>query len=321
MASQRHFFTRKFVKSHFFPAGRQRQRDRAKHIRWGRREIRFNLFVRYVRSFWCRDVFAISGCSWQWVEKKWRWLVTQHRAKLVYREGLHIHTACMVSGACTSTNRTQQFSTSRGRDNLWLFRGRKLRSPNSKLKYSWLEVLYTWPKLTQGSERSGWLWHTWLAMTSGTEVSHSQLSNFAFLNTWLLNFYQTRDSTTFLQHVTLHYLMGEFTLKMLTELKFWETRASQECTAVFSCRSSRVFHLPGREKRVPGLDKTFDVVTTMTKLELWVWVCARLQRADVRWKHSSRFLTQHSCHPLNLTNLINWQAQATGSLTIKRPIV
>ena len=42
----------------------------------------------------------------------------------------------------------------------------------------------------------------------------------------------------------------------------------------------------------------------MTKLELWVWVCARLQRDDVRGNHSSSFLTQHSCHPLNLTNLI-----------------
>ena len=48
VARRRHSFLFLFffttAKSHFFPAGRQRLRDSAKHARWGGREIRFHLF-------------------------------------------------------------------------------------------------------------------------------------------------------------------------------------------------------------------------------------------------------------------------------------
>ena len=122
----------------------------------------------------------------------------------------------MASGACTSTNRTQQFSASRGRDNLWV-KG-CLDNQKSKLKYSWLEVVYTWPKLTQSSERSGWLWHTWLAMTSGKCHTVSCLT----LRFW------TRDVSTFIKHVTLPLFFNTWLCtilwvnsakRMLTELK------------------------------------------------------------------------------------------------------
>ena len=95
-----------FFTTDFYPAGRQRKRDRAKHARWGRRKIRFNLFRAPYSKLLMPTCFAISGHPWQWVETKWRWLATQDHAKLVYSQHIHSNTtgvykSCDASGWCS----------------------------------------------------------------------------------------------------------------------------------------------------------------------------------------------------------------------------
>ena len=79
------FFTAEFAKSNFYPPSCRRKWDCAKHVRWGRREIRINLFGARYSKLLVPTCFAISGYPWHWVETKWRWLATQDHAKLVYR--------------------------------------------------------------------------------------------------------------------------------------------------------------------------------------------------------------------------------------------
>ena len=178
-----------------------------------------------------------------------------------------------------------------------------------------------WPKLSWRFShcRVGWSLAAHVA-SHEKRGECPQRSSFAFLNTWLLSFYRTRDSNTYHQHVTAHHIVAEVDcISKLSTTEFDRVFSSGrrgqagEDLAGLLCQSSRVFYLPGCEKLVLGLDETFYVVTTMTKLELWEWVCARLQRDYVKGKNSSGFLTQHSCHPLNLTNLINWQTPSSRS--------
>ena len=75
-------------KACFYPAGRTRYRDCAKHVWLGRREIRFNLFGALFSKLLVPTCFAIPGYPWQWVETNWRWLATQDHVKLVYNSSI-----------------------------------------------------------------------------------------------------------------------------------------------------------------------------------------------------------------------------------------
>ena len=65
--------------------GHTRYWDCVKHVWWGRREVRFNLFGAQYSKLLVPTCFAIPGYPWQWVETKWRWLATHDHVKLVYR--------------------------------------------------------------------------------------------------------------------------------------------------------------------------------------------------------------------------------------------
>ena len=78
------FFHNRIREKPFFSAGCLRKRDRAKRVRWGGKEIRFNLFGALYFKLFVPTCFAISGYPLQWANTKWRWLATQDHAKLVY---------------------------------------------------------------------------------------------------------------------------------------------------------------------------------------------------------------------------------------------
>ena len=86
VASQRHvffFFATEFAKSNFLPCQLSMITDHAIHVRWRRREIRFNLFGTLSLKLLMPVDFAVSGYPWHWVETKWCWLATQDHAKPV----------------------------------------------------------------------------------------------------------------------------------------------------------------------------------------------------------------------------------------------
>ena len=77
------FFATEFAKSNFLPCQLSMITDHAIHVRWRRREIRFNLFGTLSLKLLMPVDFAVSGYPWHWVETKWCWLATQDHAKPV----------------------------------------------------------------------------------------------------------------------------------------------------------------------------------------------------------------------------------------------
>ena len=83
---------------------------------------------------------------------------------------------------------------------------------------------------------------------SATIIKHVTLPS--FINTWLFTILWLKSTASNCQH-------HNFDSVYISERRSQGCQAGEECTVVSFCWSSRVFYLPGREKRVLGLDTSF----------------------------------------------------------------